>query len=293
MTDKFKKNINRQIEFNQGKNLFSTENQLMFINDTINAINNIDEIDNVLEEVIIDYTVDKVLQEFYRVNQYFSFSDQQKLDLRKIYSDLFLVIRAKDIPVTEISNLHYEKLKIWMTQTNPFSQDLYSKKEKIIKPVTCAEYSAELQIEILHLDISTITQPVLDIGCGKNATLVKYLRKRGIETYGIERVSNNLSYVINGNWLEYDYGKQKWGTIISNLGFSNHFNHHHLRTDGDYIEYAKKYMGILDSLKVSGSFHYAPDLGFIEKYLDPAKFQVIRQNIDNCDFQTSIVRRIL
>lgn len=246
-----------------------------------------------LEEVIIDYTVDKVLQEFYRVNQYFSFSDQQKLDLRKIYSDLFLVIRAKDIPVTEISNLHYEKLKIWMTETNPFSQDLYSKKEKILKPVTCSEYSAELQIKILHLDISKITQPVLDIGCGRNAALVKFLRIKGIEIYGIDRVSNDIPYVINSSWLEYDYGKQKWGTIVSNLGFSNHFNHHHLRTDGDYIEYAKKYMGILDSLKVSGSFHYAPDLGFIEKYLDPAKFQVIRQNIDNCDFQTSIVRRIL
>lgn len=292
MTDKFKKNINRQIEFNQGKNLFSTENQLMFINDTINAINNIDEIDNVLEEVIIDYTVEQVLQEFYRVNQYFSFSDQQKLELRKIYSDLFLVIRAKEIPVKEVSELHYRKLRIWIEKTNPFSQDLYSKKEKILKPVTCSEYSAELQIKILHLNVSTITQPVLDIGCGKNAGLVKFLRKEGIETYGIDRVSNNLPYVINGNWLEYDYGKQKWGTIISNLGFTNHFNHHHLRKDGNYIEYAKRYMCILDSLKINGSFHYSPDLFFIEKYLDPARFLTVKYDISNIDFKTTIIKRL-
>lgn len=61
---------------------------------------------------------------------------------------------------------------------------------------------------------------------------------------------------------------KKWGTIVSNLGFSNHFNHHNLREDGNFIKYAKTYMNILYSLKPGECFHYAPDLPFIEKYLD-------------------------
>ena len=76
------------------------------------------------------------------------------------------------------------------------------------------------------------------------------------------------------DWLEYDYGEEKWGTIISNLSFSNHFNHHNLRENGNYIEYGKTYMNILYSLKIDGSFHYAPDLPFIEKYLDGNQFEL-------------------
>jgi hypothetical protein len=69
------------------------------------------------------------------------------------------------------------------------------------------------------------------------------------------------------------------GTITSNLGFSNHFNHHHLRKDGHFIEYAKTFMDILNSLKIGGSFYYAPDLPFIEKYLDRVKYRIKTHNI--------------
>ena len=114
----------------------------------------------------------------------------------------------------------------------------------------------------------------MDIGCGKQGRLMKFLKNNGIEVYGIDRFFFADNNVINSDWLEYDYGIEKWGTIVSNLGFSNHFKHHNLRQDGNIIEYGKKYMEILRSLKIGGRFHYAPGLPFIEEYLDNTQFRI-------------------
>jgi hypothetical protein len=82
------------------------------------------------------------------------------------------------------------------------------------------------------------------------------------------------------------------GTITSNLGFSNHFNHHHLRKDGHFIEYAKTFMDILNSLKIGGSFYYAPDLPFIEKYLDRSKFKPGIQKVGNSEVKSIRIKRL-
>lgn len=92
--------------------------------------------------------------------------------------------------------------------------------------------------------------------------------------------------------MDYDYEKNKWGTIISNLGFSNHFIHHHLRKGGNYLQYAKKYMQILHSLKPGGSFHYAPDLPFIEQYLDKNMYEVYKKRLEKQDLSSVIVKRV-
>jgi len=76
------------------------------------------------------------------------------------------------------------------------------------------------------------------------------------------------------------------------MGFSNHFKHHHLREDGNYIEYGSTFMNILNSLKVGGCFHYAPDLPFIEKYLDNSQFDLTKYEIQGYDFMTTIIKRL-
>lgn len=162
----------------------------------------------------------------------------------------------------------------------------------MLEPVVCSEYSAELQIGILQIDITQLIEPVLDIGCGKQGNLVMYLRERGIDAYGFDRFAYGHSFLTNSNWFEYLCGREKWGTIFSNLGFSNHFKHHHFRDDGNFIDYAKKYMEILDSLKVGGSFHYALDLPFIEQYLDKNKYQIKSQNIEQSAFKSIRVKRL-
>lgn len=291
--DNFIENIDNQIEFNQGKNIFLDEpNLFKFIDETINTISNIDHLDVDSENFLVDYTTDKVLEEFCRINQYYSFNSESKCALRSIYSDLFSEIRCKKNSIDEISKNHYQKLKNWLVRFNSFAEEIYSNADQIIKSVPCSEYSYNLQIDIFRIDVERLISPVLDIGCGKHGNLVKYLNSKEIEVYGIDRYKFDSDILQTFDWLEYDYGINKWGTIISNLGFSNHFHNHNLRKDGNYIEYGKTFMNILNSLKVGGCFYYAPDLPFIEIYLDQNKFEITKYEIGGLDFKATTIRRL-
>ena len=291
---KWVENIDKQIEQNKGKNLFyeSADTSFHFINETINCIEKIGNITEQQENILLDYATDKVLEEFCRVNQYYSFDKEAKLALRNLYAELFDRIKKRSDSTDEISDAHYKNLKEWLQKTNPFAEKIYRDKENRIEPVACSEYSAALQMEIFHIDISQIMEPVLDIGCGRKGNLVAYLRTKKMEVYGIDRFAEENPFITKADWLEYQFGTSKWGTIISNLGFSNHFFHHHLRDDGNFLEYAAKYTEILHSLKTGGCFYYAPALSFIEKYLDKNTFSIQNQNIRPYNFETTAIFRL-
>lgn len=291
--DRFIENIDNQIEFNKGKNIFLDNLEIFkFANETVKAISNIDRLNPDSKQSLIDYATDKAIEEFCRVNQYYSFDLKAKNNLRKIYSDLFENFQTKTNSIENISKKHYEKLKKWLKETNPFAENIYKNDNEKVNPVACSEYTPKLQINILQIDIEHLIQPVLDIGCGSNGQLVNYLKNQGIEVCGIDRFKFTTSNLVTADWLEYDYGKEQWGTIVSNLGFSNHFNHHNLREDGNYIAYSKTYMNILHSLKIGGFFHYAPDLPFIEKYIDNNQFDLRKYVINEYDFKTTVINKL-
>lgn len=292
--EKHFKNIDLQIEGNKGKNLFLEHKNvtLKFVDETIKAAAHLKGIDPDLEKELIEYAVEKALHEFCRINQYYTFNSQAKNDLRNIYRSLFSSIKADKSSFETLAANHHQNLKEWLIKTNPFAEKIYSNAEVTIQPVACSEYSAALQIEILNIDCKTLMEPVLDIGCGKQGHLVNQLLQLGIDAYGIDRFSFTEDKLICSDWLEYDYGIEKWGTIISNLGFSNHFKHHDLREDGNYIEYGRKYMEILKSLKFGGSFRYAPDLPFIEQYLDTQQFRIKKITVGESDIKSTILTRL-
>lgn len=291
--NRFIKQIDKQIESNQGKNIFyeDSDQTLKFIDETIKAILNIHELNLEQEQGLIDYATDKAIEEFCRINQYYSFDSQAKNALRDIYRDLLLTIKSNRNTIDVIEKNHYSNLRRWLQKTNSHAEQIYSSRTTYIKPVCCSEYSAELQIQILRIDPDRLQEPVLDIGCGKKGNLVQHLCKMGIDAKGIDRFSFSDNKLLNADWLEYDYGIEKWGTIISNLGFSNHFVHQHLKKDGNYIQYAKKYMEILRSLRQGGKFHYAPDLPFIETYLNNRQFNIEKYEIENFDFKATVISR--
>lgn len=294
MMKNFQDSIDKQFEFNQGRNLFykGILASLRFSPETLKTIEDIKGIDPTSESVLIDYLTDRAIQAFCKMNQYYTFDDQARVSLKNIYTHLFARLKKQDSSVEAIAQTHYRHLIEWITTTNPFAERIYNSQGDVVEPVACSEYSADLQMKILRIDIAQMQQPVLDIGCGEQGNLVLFLRQKGIEAYGFDRFAFDNSYLSHSDWFEYNFGKDKWGTITSNLGFSNHFHHHHVRDDGNYIAYAKKYMGILHALKVGGSFHYAPDLPFVEQYLDKDKYQLAKHRIGNYEFRTSIIRRM-
>ncbi|MEA4968328.1 MAG: hypothetical protein VB048_09465 [Bacteroidaceae bacterium] len=290
----YQDNIDQQFEFNQGKNLFNNGilNSLRFSKETLDAIKDIDLINSESENLLIDYLTNRAIQEFCKINQYYTFDNQAKIMLRNLYVDLFTNIKNHEDSINLIATKHYDNLIKWLQETNSFAEKIYNSKEELIQSVVCSEYSPELQIKILQIDIDNIIEPVLDIGCGRKGDLVLYLRQKGIEAYGFDRFAYKNSFLINSDWFEYKFEREKWGTITSNLGFSNHFQHHHFRNDGNFIDYAKKYMDILNSLKIGGSFHYAPDLPFIEQYLDLEKYKLMKENVCNYKFKSMKIERL-
>lgn len=148
----------------------------------------------------------------------------------------------------------------------------------------CSEYSADFQLKVLSLNVDHLKEPILDIGCGKNMTLVKFLKQMGYDAVGIDRDLINRKNDSQFDWFTFDYKNNYWGTIISQMAFSNHFIFNHLYKYGKPERYAKLYMTILASLKSLGSFYYTPGLPFIERLLSEDKYQITKKQIDRINY---------
>jgi hypothetical protein len=131
-----------------------------------------------------------------------------------------------------------------------------------------AEYSAELQLELLGLHDHVWREPIVDLGCGVESRLVNLLRERGLSATGVERRATS-PFVLGKDWFDVRFEPDSLGTIVSHLAFSLHFLHHHWHPGDRAYDYAKKYMELLQSLVPGGLFCYAPGLPFIECMLDP------------------------
>lgn len=148
--------------------------------------------------------------------------------------------------------------------------------ERSLLPVVVAsEYSAELQLRLLDLSLERLMEPVLDVGCGEGALLVRALRAAGIDATGIDRAAPE-DVAERADWLAFDYGVRRYGTIVSHLGFSLHFIHQHLRSARAAQRYAETYMLLLGALRPDGVLAYAPGLPFIEEHLQPSRHRVTK-----------------
>jgi hypothetical protein len=146
------------------------------------------------------------------------------------------------------------------------------------RDAVCAGYSPSLQLKVLGLSPKGPPEPVLDVGCGRDAALVRYLRGRGVEAYGIDRTApEGEEGIATADWLGFAYGEERWRTVISHLGFSLLFLRHHLanrRTAETLaLAHAEAYMRILRSLRVGGAFPYAPVLPFVEALLPASEYR--------------------
>lgn len=145
-----------------------------------------------------------------------------------------------------------------------------------LREVVSAEYDPALQLRVLGLDPAALAEPVLDLGCGVEARLVRWLRARGLAAEGIDRAAGPAEGIRRVDWLEAPLAPGSLGTVVSHLGFSLHFLHHHLRPGEEALRYARRYMEILRALRPGGVFAYAPGLPFVEEHLPAAEWEVER-----------------
>lgn len=249
---------------------------------------------NLLDQAA-DNIAAKVIGFLLNHNQYFQFdqSDQQLLSkmYKTLFSLLFAPLQLDQQAFVHVLQEHYRCLRLFLVQTNP--QIILT--DSFETPATfCSEYSALFQSDILQLDVRSIKEPVLDIGCGENSRLTQYLYDVGFKVIGIDRLANlKHAYALRQDWFDFPYGVEKWGTIISHMAFSNHFRFHHFRDNPEATQYALLYKNILSSLQPGGQFVYTPDLPFIEEHLD-TKLYIIEHYpvLDNLQ-ATRITKRIV
>ncbi|MGV3538954.1 MAG: hypothetical protein ACO1OQ_04040 [Rufibacter sp.] len=292
--------IGPQLAFNRRKNLFCLPeaSTFGFAPGTVDLLRTkaLQAVDAAAEAKLLERLVPQVLTSLYQVNQFYHFSPSDIAVLKAIYKTLFheLKTTAPDQrSLDQLAKKHYVRLQTWLTQTNPFAREIYpSHQPQITQEVVCAEYSAELQLRLLNINQEQLLEPIVDVGCGQQAHLVTYLRAQGLKAYGIDRSCQTNAYLTQTDWFNFDWQPNFWGTLISNVGFSNHFAHHHLRRDGDFVAYAQTYMRILHSLKTGGSFFYAPDLPFMEELLPREQYRITKSAIVGTGYAATRVEKL-
>lgn len=256
-----------------------------------------------VQHTLIDYFTAAAVEFIFENYQFLQLNEQDEEALKKIYADLLnriKILLAENQSIQMIENFLKAVLKGHFNELGDRIQQSFARNhaddatEKVKVPGTiCHEYSPELQLKILNIDIAELTDPILDIGCGKSGKLVKYLKEKGFTVIGIDRLVEDSELLVKSEWLKYPMQQDFWGTIISHMSFSNHFIFHHLYKYGAPEMYAKKYMEILGSLKTGGSFYYSPGLPFIETFLPDSKFELKRTKVETPDANAERMHQLI
>lgn len=236
---------------------------------------------------LVDLFVNFTIEFTYASNQFIHLDSAEEARLRKIYTaylhDMQAVI-AQSSSAEALSNdlsgllaRHFGDLRNNISRFFDPSAGDRVEDNVILNQVACFEYSPAFQLNLLGIRLETLQEPVLDLGCGKSGLLVRYLRAQDVQAVGVDRLAGDEDFMIRSDWLSVKLNPNTWGTVISHMGFTNHFIFHHLYRFGSPEKYARQYKHILDSLQCGGSFYYAPGLPFIEQYLPVASYTVHRR----------------
>ena len=171
-----------------------------------------------------------IIETLQDINQFLLFDENGRLSMKNVYLEFLDNIKqiclAEDIDeerITAVFRQHYFNIRnslISISGTKVFEE--YTGSPKIAKKV-CSEYTPQFQLEIMHIDIWALSEPVLDLGCGKSGSLVKYLIEQGIDAYGADRSAGDYPFLLKKDWFEIDFKADSWGTVISHMAFSTTF----------------------------------------------------------------------
>lgn len=255
------------------QNLNTEEKMTSLIYDNLFYYQNLDTNDKI--DCVSADIYNWFVQECVQNNQYLVIKDELYTSILNLYRDLILKLREisieeknrKRIVISDIVRYHRKNLISILENVSDIDYD-----SSHIIP--CSEYSIDLQLKVLRLNISEIKEPVLDIGCGKKHSLVTKLVLLGIDAYGIDQYLSSDKSIICKNWLQYDFSSKKWGTIISHMAFTNHYRRNLNRKNDLSDNYKTKFEQIINSLKAGGIFVYTPSLPEIESILNTDYFDI-------------------
>ncbi len=273
-------NIEKQIESNKRVNLFfhDLEKVMNLDKDFVRELLELKKKQADLPDEEVEKITRKVLQIFYGINQYLNVTHKDIEDLKNIYRVTYA--EAAETNIHEVMIEHHKQLSLWLSRFYPAQFIEQLKRQEEIGSVLNEEYTAEFQRTILDLDIPSLKEPILDIGCGSRGHLVTALNRQGKQAWGIDRVIHSSEkYFREQSWFEYKFEKESWGTIISHMSFSNHLLFTYRHDPEKLPEYLNTFKEILESLRIHGTFIYTPSIPFLENYLEGAGYTICSREI--------------
>ena len=222
---------------------------------------------------LIENAVHGCIRAVLRINQYLVINSTQQKRLAGIYRRTWdLLCHADDIE-SILRHEHYPALNVWVAELYPPHLLEPLSRQPEIRAITCAEYSASLQCEVLAIHPEDLVEPILDIGCGTHASLVTYLQSRGKEVYGFDRLVEQPSDIVTQcDWFTYNFFQRPWGTVISHMAFSNHYRYaiHHdpelkQRMEGVFVR-------IPTVVSPTGVFDLCPGSDELDAWIDEGRY---------------------
>ncbi|MCB0208481.1 MAG: class I SAM-dependent methyltransferase [Anaerolineae bacterium] len=226
---------------------------------------------------LIEYCIRATKAYTYRRNQFINFTEAYDALLLLQYRHFLAALRtaltqaqtleALSAAYTAVLQQHHSRLRLIFSTYCVSQQPSGLMDNVLLKTVPCEEYSPQFQLQLLGIDIDTLAEPILDVGCGASGTLVEYLIDQGLTAFGLDRLAPAQPHFMQDDWFTFDFGRSRWGTIIAHQSFSTHFIHAHLHNADLAEQFARLYMMLLGGLKPGGTLYYAPGLPFIESHL--------------------------
>jgi len=226
---------------------------------------------------IIATVVEKTTGFTWSRNQFVPVSAEAFRILRAIYDTMLresqdvlssaASLRAMEEGVMHVLNNHHDRLRLFFAALCAETAGASSPTEVLLRSVPCEQYSPEAQLSILALDEHDLLEPILDIGCGSNGSLVQWLRARGLDATGVDRTVPSVPGFLNADWHDAPLDPGTWGTVVAHQSLSLHFLFHHNNGTTVSTRLASLYMRILASLKTGGRFCYAPSIPEFESVL--------------------------
>jgi len=287
MIDRVRKVLRRQLGLNDGKNLLRADSaQLLEIDGTFLAA--LEELvsgpgDSLSDEIVDAMATDVAaafIEKIYALNQYVHLDGQAKEALKQIYVDSWHnLVESRRLEST-LRDQHYPRIRHFLASHYPTALEEGLRSARRLARVPSSEYSAELQLRLLRVEMGSLKEPILDIGCGAEANLVRFLRSKHLEAYGFDRlIGDSADYLLQADWFDYEYGLARWGTVISNLSFANHLVFSQRYDESRVERYLLAFSKILDSLAPGGVFVFAPAVDLLAGRVDQTRHVIDRWEI--------------
>lgn len=293
--------VMKQFDLNRARNLLHPDAEELLEVDPL-FLSSLEQMSTTQNPVALDTTLrelsrraaDLFVERLYSLNQYFQIGERIKKEITGIYYDSARKILCSSDIISTIRRFHYPKLKRLVVSICPRRLADSLREHPELNPVSCCEYTAGLQLELLRLDTRRLRQPLLDVGCGPRANLVRFFRSAGVDAYGFDRNAPGTdSFVSTADWFEYDYGTGCWGTVVSNLSFVSHLSYTRRFDPSGVDRYLDAGRRILSSLAPGGAFVFAPADELLEETAAREGYRVESWHIPGGFRAAGIVREVM